>query len=80
MNYQEQGAFPCHAQFDSLGNAVIYAEQGMTLRDYFAASVVGHMFSSGIHAEKHNTFESAIKHMAEDAYEIADSMMAARNN
>lgn len=50
----------------------------MTLRDCFAASVAGHMFASGIHAELHDTFEAAIAHMAEDAYEVADAMIEAR--
>ena len=52
--------------------------EDITLRDYFAASVVGHMIASGIYAENHDTFEAAIAHMAEDAYEVADAMLEVR--
>lgn len=56
-------AFPSHGSMGEVEN------EGMTLRDY-AASVVGHLFASGCHAEVNNTFEAAIAHMAADAIKL----------
>ena len=75
MNYQEQGAFPCHAQVDSLGNPVIYAEQGMTLRDYFAAKAMQAQISNSFISERYGLMPNLI---AKEAYSFADAMMEAR--
>lgn len=59
---KEQFAFPAYSTND-----------GMTLRDYFAAKAM-----QGIIASPNlNTFEDAIA--CEAAYQIADAMMEARN-
>jgi len=46
-------------------------EQGMTLRDYFAAKAMQAEFESGIHLDH-------INYCAERAYKIADAMLKAR--
>jgi len=47
---------------------------GMTLRDYFAAKVIGSWFNDPDLIWSDNTFESA----AQDAYKIADAMLKER--
>ena len=50
-----------------------YAEQGMTLRDYFAAAA-----SQGLVTNTHNFDNMTDKSIAENAYLIADAMIEAR--
>jgi len=51
-----------------------YCEQGMSLRDYFAAKTM-----NGLLAQSMGTaFGSDPKHVAEYAYAMADAMMAVR--
>ena len=48
-------------------------EQGMTLRDYFAAKAMTGLLTAEIVGEYSN------EHVADIAYRIADAMMEARN-
>ena len=64
MNNKDIWAFPSHG---SMGEVV---QEGMTLRDYFAAKAI-------VECLQHlSTNERA----AEEAYKIADAMLAARSN
>jgi hypothetical protein len=66
-------AFPQFAK-DPWGNTSTRNE-GMTLRDYFAAVALG-----GIEASQGNSgnFISTVEKVAARAYELADAMLAAR--
>ena len=62
-------AFPTEAY--DLERQTIVREEGMTLRDYFAAKAMQGMMSDGIHE---NDFAWA----AAQAYKMADAMLKAR--
>ncbi len=49
-----------------------FREEGMTLRDYFAAKAMQGICASGLISEWSNT------RLATEAYEIADAMLKAR--
>lgn len=56
---------------------------GMTLRDYFAAQIIGHLVSNSNQNPEwiRNTGrEEQAKTYAENAYSLADAMIAARGN
>jgi hypothetical protein len=54
-----------------------YAEQGMTLRDYFAAAALtGNLASNAIGYEY--TGENAVEKATAEAYRYADAMIEAR--
>ena len=59
-------AFPCHGSMGEVTN------DGMTLRDYFAAKAMTGLLTAEIVGEYSN------EHVAEIAYRIADAMMKAR--
>ena len=63
-------AFPTQESETCLGFPKIYASEGMTLRDYFAAKAL-----SGIIAGNHFAGEE----IAPLAYEFADDMLRARS-
>jgi hypothetical protein len=50
-----------------------YKEEGMTLRDYFAAKALQGICASG------PTHEWSNSRLAAEAYDLADAMMEARN-
>ena len=62
-----QPAFPCHGSMGEVTN------DGMTLRDYFAAKAM-----QGISTNLATLREPNWLAMAEDAYKMADAMMKAR--
>jgi hypothetical protein len=67
-------AFPTTALAkDSYGDPVPFQEDGMTLRDYFAAMAMQGLLSG--HWEGRSADE-----WAKSAYEIADAMIACRDN
>jgi hypothetical protein len=49
-----------------------YAEQGMTLRDYFAAAALQGLLVNGHHKNVRYSY------IAQDAYKLADAMIEAR--
>jgi hypothetical protein len=53
-----------------------YAETGMTLRDYFAAQVMGHMISLSI--DRDGGWHHDV--VAYGCYQLADAMIRARSN
>ena len=67
-------AFPCEQGHTPDGTWNQTFESGMTLRDYFAGQVAGHVF--------HQLIETGSKYepymVASDAYSIADAMIKAR--
>ena len=69
MNKNNDGgpAFPHHFTQDSVGDC-----KGMTLRDYFAAKAMQGMVA----AEYEDNMDPAT--WADEAYEVADAMLAAR--
>jgi len=68
----EINAFPTASwEYDGQGNVVHYQEQGMTLRDYFAAKAM----QGGI---SHNRVATDKAGWAEWSYEMADAMLKAR--
>lgn len=81
MNKQPNGqAFPKQQwEYDGQNNVLQYQEDGMTLRDYFAAKAMqaivrrydGHRFGGGPDSPQY-------KELAGDAYFIADAMLKAR--
>ncbi|WP_142501310.1 hypothetical protein [Klebsiella sp. 2680] len=73
-------AFPRQQwEYDGQNNVLQYQEEGMTLRDFFAAKAMeaivrrydGHSFGGGPNSPYY-------KELAEDAYNIADAMLKAR--
>ena len=69
-------AFPYNREIpsDKEGYRAYASEDGMDLRDYFAAKVV-HSFLTGAFMEERDI---EYKAMAEEAYVMADAMMKAR--
>jgi len=65
----DKQAFPHEHRY---GDGEIARDKGMTLRDYFAASVVGHLCVSPLRQEM-TTQEDA-----NYAYKLADAMLLAR--
>ena len=63
----KERAFPCHGSMGEVTN------DGMTLRDYFAAKAM-----QGISTNLATLREPNWLAMAEDAYKMADAMMKAR--
>ncbi len=71
-------AFPCEAY--DLERKVMVNEEGMTLRDYFAAKAMQGLISSADWREAvaEHTDMAATKFTALTAYEMADAMLKAR--
>lgn len=62
--------------FPSSGSAFYGESRGMTLRDYFAASCIGHLLSV-CHSSPHlPTLPSTVANMA---YDVADAMLKVRD-
>lgn len=59
-------------------NSEVYTHPGMTLRDYFAGQALPGILSSS-NSQLFRKVEIPPHEMAEYAYEIADAMLAARN-
>ena len=73
----QESAFPVVGQEDKNDNPITYAQTGMTLRDYFAAKAMHSYIGFLTHAEVH--ISQHYKEMAEEAYRIADAMIAERD-
>ena len=75
MNKETGGpAFPTGSwEYDGQGNVLPYQENGMTLRDYFAAKALQGICASGPSASWPND------HLAAKAYNLADAMLKARD-
>ena len=82
MSEKETGgsAFPC--KFAHAKNEYISGEEGMTLRDYFAAKAMEALITKGeqvaIHTEKGTLILPARQGIPGLAYEYADAMLEAR--
>lgn len=67
----EDPAFPApEASRDAFGDARVYP--GMSLRDYFAAQVIGHLVCAPMRQELTTELD------ANYAYKVADAMLTAR--
>ncbi|MDR8492004.1 hypothetical protein OSC18_21180 [Serratia nevei] len=55
-------------------------EEGMTLRDYFAAKVMQRTFASGTRVTIGTNHEEEMFGLAKDFYSMADAMLKARNS
>ena len=81
-------AFPTLRQIESPYGAFVTSENGMTLRDYFAAkcfSKVGSFpetikldYDGTVRNDQHELFQKYIKAFSTLAYEMADAMIEAR--
>lgn len=71
-------AFPLTGRTD--GSIFERSHEGMTLRDYFAAALAGHIFASGLNAFAVSkiTEEDAAKMTAVAAYTLADALLTER--
>ena len=71
MNERDTYAFPLDTED--------FIQYGMTLRDYFAAKVIGHCISEG-NFNYPKEYKEAFKDAAFKAYKLADAMLKERNN
>jgi hypothetical protein len=80
MSSKETGgqAFPRQQwEYDGQNNVLQYQEEGLTLRDYFAAKAMQGILANP--GQLDNVNNDAAKWVARDAYKVADAMLAARN-
>ncbi|OKP53669.1 hypothetical protein A8A12_01775 [Serratia marcescens] len=71
-------AFPRQQwEYDGQNNVLQYQEEGMTLRDYFAAKAMQGMLSNPGMWDLLN--ERHAQYVAKDAFIMADAMLIARN-
>lgn len=68
------GNFKC----DEDGNTTPYDEDGMTLRDYFAAKAMAGWLASYAPDAQHPASRGKAGDLAEMAYDMADAMLRAR--
>lgn len=55
------------------------AEYGMSLRDWFAGMALNGLVERGGYDLEHSKFQDTVKHLAVNAYILADAMIAERN-
>lgn len=72
-------AFPQQQwEYDGQNNVLQYQEEGMTLRDYFAAKAMQGLITGAMSdGSKHE--QEAIEPISAIAYQFADAMIKARN-
>ncbi|WP_316392193.1 hypothetical protein [Citrobacter farmeri] len=69
-------AFPRQQwEYDGHNNVLQYQEDGMTLRDYFAAKAMQGIL---VNAERNEFSFGKVDEIASKAYELADAMLRAR--
>lgn len=78
MSKQTGGqAFPRKQwEYDGQNSVLQYQEEGMTLRDYFAAKAMQAMISNPQMID--NDSDSAVNYAASAAYKFSDAMLKAR--
>lgn len=79
MSKQENGgqAFPRQQwEYDGQSNVLQYQEEGMTLRDYFAAKAMQAMISNPSIID--NDSDGAVNYAANASYKFADAMIRTR--
>lgn len=75
MNNNNAQAFPKQQwEYDGHNNVLQYQEDGMTLRDYFAAKVINGILSD----PNTGLLEDDLSRYANIAYKAADAMLKAR--
>lgn len=71
-------AFPRQQwEYDGQNNVLQYQEEGMTLRDYFAAKAMQGILSNP--GQLDNVNDDAANWVTRDAYLVADAMLKARD-
>ena len=80
MNKQTGGqAFPRQQwEYDGQNNVLQYQEEGMTLRDYFAAKALSGWLASYPESNCHPVAAGNADEVAKQAYMLADAMLKAR--
>ena len=70
-------AYPC---LDNNGSGLSMRDPGMTLRDWFAGQALGAIITATSNGQHYPAREgrSLIQGMTQDAYELADAMLAHR--
>ncbi|HBZ17535.1 MAG TPA: hypothetical protein DEO73_17485 [Pantoea sp.] len=72
-------AFPRQQwEYDGQNNVLQYQEEGMTLRDYLAAKAMQGILANP--GQLDNLNADATGWVSNDAYKMADAMLAARSN
>ncbi|HBW9435786.1 TPA: hypothetical protein MFP15_08735 [Klebsiella pneumoniae] len=72
-------AFPRQQwEYDGQNNVLQYQEEGMTLRDYFAAKAMQAMISNPSIID--NDSDGAVNYAASASYKFADAMLKARGD
>ncbi|EMP9119225.1 MULTISPECIES: hypothetical protein [Klebsiella pneumoniae complex] len=72
-------AFPRQQwEYDGQDNVLQYQEEGMTLRDYFAAKAMQAMISNPSIID--NDSDGAVNYAASASYKFADAMLKARGD
>ncbi|MBT1907252.1 hypothetical protein KKZ80_14450 [Enterobacter kobei] len=81
MKKQNGGqAFPRQQwEYDGHNNVLQYQEDGMTLRDYFAAKAMQGWLASFPADGWHASVSGVCDKVAKQSYELADAMLKARN-
>ncbi|HCD6065358.1 TPA: hypothetical protein NDT40_002807 [Klebsiella oxytoca] len=73
-------AFPRQQwEYDGQNNVLQYQEEGMALRDYFAAKALGLCYADYLNYASENGIQEGWRDgVAKDAYLMADAMLKAR--
>ncbi|HZW19501.1 MAG TPA: hypothetical protein VFF71_11905 [Luteimonas sp.] len=80
MNMNDGGpAFPQSVHRSDRGMEWVESEDGMTLRDYFAAKAMASMIGTSAAPTYVGGLEGAESYCAVAAYKMADAMLVARN-
>lgn len=79
--YNGGPAFPTGSwEYDGQNNVLPYQEEGMTLRDYFAAKAMPSVYSGYCESARKLGFDEDWElGVAIDAYRMADAMLKARD-
>lgn len=79
MKHNDAQAFPRQQwEYDGHNNVLQYQEEGMTLRDYFAAKAMQGWLASFSESDVHPSVSGKCDAVAEASYALADAMLKAR--
>ena len=77
---ENPSAFPIVLPADEKKGWSAEVVEGMTLRDYFANSVIQSYVKEHLELLRENKYGYSVNDMADSAYVFADAMLKARNN
>ena len=80
----DEPAFPALPISRELNGELVYQSKGLTIRDYFAAKAMHALYTSTFEyvftgASRTPEYVKLMDELAQDAYQVADSMLKARN-